>query len=157
MLGSILIGAGILGVWLDFLFRREQEALSDQRLRQILHDHAPAMRDAVLHAFAANHEDLVRVANPSMLDQIINNSLALRLNDKQFADEIWHDVKTQAIDAPERRHNAQLNINLTPHPDKKEYFVVTVRWEYTTIPAHNVRRFVCLSDKQEYAALSGSF
>ena len=151
--GEIMIGAALLGIWFDHLFRKEQQAINDQRLRQIMHDHAPAVRDAVLHAFAANHDDLTRVATPDTLDGIINNSLALRLNDREFADEIWHDIKEQAIDAPERRYNAQLNVNLTPHPDKLDYFTVTVRWEYTTIPAHAIRRFVSLSDKQEYASL----
>ena len=152
-LGEIMIGAALLGIWFDHLFRKEQQALSDQRLRQILNEHAPVMRDAVLDAFAADHKDLVRVATPEAMDQIINNSLALRLNDRQFADEVWHDIKEQAIDAPERRLNAHLNINLTPHPDNDDYFVLAVRWEYTTTPVHAVQRFVCLSDKQEYTNL----
>ena len=38
------------------------------------------MRDAVLEAFAANHDDLARIATPHMLDHVITNSLALRLD-----------------------------------------------------------------------------
>ena len=127
--GSILIGAGILGIWLDHMFRQEQQALSDQRLRQILHDHAPLMRDAVLDAFAANHQDLARVATADTLDRIITNSLALRLGDEQFASEVWHDIHNQAVMAPERRHDASLNVNLSPLTDTPGYFAVTVRWE----------------------------
>ena len=84
-LGGILVGAGLLTIWLDRFFRREQDAMADQRFRQILRDQAPIMRDAVLDGFAANREDLRRVATPETLDDIITNSLALRLGDDQFA------------------------------------------------------------------------
>jgi hypothetical protein len=89
--GGIFVGAGVLSVWLDHFFAREQDALDEQRLRRLLHEQAPAMRDAVLEAFAANQEDLVRVATPETLDQIIINSLALRLLDQQFASEVYAD------------------------------------------------------------------
>ncbi|MBK9558311.1 MAG: hypothetical protein IPO44_01615 [Candidatus Microthrix sp.] len=59
-LGGILIGAGLLSVWLDHFLNREQAAIEELRLRTILHEQAPAMRDAVLEAFAANHEDLAQ-------------------------------------------------------------------------------------------------
>ena len=74
-LGGILVGAGILSVWLDAYLRREQDQLEEHRLRSILTEQAPVMRDAVLQAFAANHEDLKRVATPELLDGIIGNSL----------------------------------------------------------------------------------
>ena len=73
--GGILIGAGVLSVWLDHFFAREQQAIDEQRLRHLLHEQAPAMRDAVLEAFAANQSDLARVATPETLDQIITKVL----------------------------------------------------------------------------------
>ena len=152
-LGGIVVGAGLLSVWLDYFLRREQQALADRRLRQILHSHAPAMRDAVLAAFAASHEDLKRVATPETLDQIAANSLALRLGDEQFANEVWTDIRQEAIEAPERRYDAHLDVTLRPHPEAPGYFSVAVRWEYKTVPAHAQRRFVCLSDRREYAEL----
>lgn len=166
-LGGILIGAGLLSVWLEHFLRREQEAIDDLRLRQLLSEQAPAMRDAVLEAFAANHQDLARVATPDMLDGIIRNSLALRLNDAQFAGEIYDDIRDQAIGASERWHDASLSIELSPLPMGKgapkgstrsgitgEFFAVTVRWEYKTVPTHVQRRFVCLSDRHEYGELA---
>lgn len=165
--GGILIGAGVLSVWLDRYLGREQQALDELRLRQLLTEYAPVMRDAVLEAFAANHQDLARVATPEMLDQIITNSLALRLDDLQFASEIYTDIRDQAITASERWHDAHLSIELTPPPAGKglpaeetrprpssERFTVTVRWEYTTIPRHAQRRFVCVSDRDEYTELT---
>lgn len=150
--GGILIGAGVLSVWLEHFLRREQDAVDEARLRHLLHEQAPAMRDAVLDAFAANHDDLQRVATPKMLDQIITNSLALRLDDAQFATEIYTDIREQAIGAAERWHDANLSIELSPAG--KDHFSVLVRWEYTTVPAHAQRRFVCVSDREEYVELA---
>ena len=168
-LGGILIGAGLLSVWLDHFLNREQAAIEELRLRTILHEQAPAMRDAVLEAFAANHEDLARVATPHMLDHVITNSLALRLDDQQFASEIYTDIRDQAIRAAERWHDANLSIQLAPLPmgsgtskrrptssSSPNLFSVTVRWEYTTIPGHQQRRFVCTADRAEYDELANS-
>jgi hypothetical protein len=166
-LGGVLVGAGILSVGLDAYLRREQEAIDELRLKQLFTDQAPAMRDAVLEAFAANHDDLKRIATPEMLDQLISNSLALRLQDEQFAHEVYTDIRDQAVSAKERWYDASLSIDLAPHPKRsgsatkaasrprhtRQYFSVTVRWEYTTTPAHAHRRFVCLSDRDEYAEL----
>lgn len=166
-LGGILIGAGLLSIWLDHLLRREQAAIDDLRLRALLKEHAPTMRDAVLDAFAANHEDLARVATPETLDQIISNSLALRLHDPQFAREIYTDIRDQAISASERWHDVSLSVELSPLPmgsgapsrstapsNDESHFAVTVRWEYTTVPRHTQRRFVCVGDREEYAELA---
>jgi hypothetical protein len=43
---------------------------------------------------------------------------------------------------------------ITPRRPTGEFFSVTVRWEYVTIPAHAQRRFVCVSDREEYAELA---
>ena len=104
-LGGILVGAGILSIWLDAYLRREQDQREEHRLRSILTEQAPVMRDAVLQAFAANHDDLRRIATPELLDGIIGNSLALRL-----------DNADQAIRAAERWHDANLSIQLSPLP-----------------------------------------
>jgi hypothetical protein len=154
-IGGLLLGAGILGVWIDHYFSREKDASDELRLRRILQGQAPAMRDAVLEAFAANHEDLARVATPEMLDQIIANSLALRLHDVQFASEIYADVRDQAVAATERWHDATVSIDLAPLTrGTKKLFSVTVRWEYTTIPTHAERRFACVSDRDEFLELA---
>ena len=158
-IGGIIIGAGLLSVWVDIYLRREQAALDDHRLRAILTEHAPIMRDAVLDAFAAGHDDLARVSTPETLDQIITNSLALRLGDPDFADEIFTDIHDQAIDAPERWKDTHVTIDLThPNPDgrrnKPAPFLATIRWEYTTTPAFAQRRFACVSERDEYLELT---
>lgn len=167
--GGILVGAGLLSIWIDHVFQRERDQADDLRLRAILHDQAPVMRDAVLDAFAANHEDLRRVATPELLDQLITNALGLRLHDERFAAEVYADIRDQAIAATERWHDANVTIDLAPaalrapgsSPGGRttsqrlaDYFTVTVRWEYTVIPTHAQRRFACVSDRSEYAELA---
>lgn len=164
-LGGILVGAAILSVWLDRYLRREQEEVDELRLRRIMHEQAPVMRDAVLEAFAADHADLERVANPETVDAIIRNGLAVRLKDRQFATEIYDDVRRQAVEAGERWYDAALSIRLAPLPagrrdatgvasGKRSYLSVTVRWEYSVLPKYAQRRFVCVSDREEYAEVA---
>lgn len=155
-LGGILVGAGLLSVWVDHLFSTEQQALNDQRLRSILKEHSPSMRDAVLDAFAANHDDLKRVATPDTLDQIITNSLGLRLDNQEFASEVYADLKSQAVEAAEYWRDLDIAIDLIPHPENDDYFMVTVRVEYSTVPSLATRRFVCVSDKTHYATMAAA-
>jgi hypothetical protein len=158
-IGGVIVGAGLLSIWLDYLFRQEQQAVDDLRLRAILRDQAPVMRDAVLEAFAANKPDLERVATPATLDRIITTSLGLRLHDEDFAAEIYTDVKSQVVEAAERWTDVSVAIDVTPAGNAgraTDYFDVTVRWEYTTIPIHAQRRFICLSDRDEYSELARS-
>lgn len=165
--GGTLLGASLFGLWLDLFMQREQQAVAEQRLRALLHEHAPAMRDAVLDAFAANHQDLRRVATPEMLDGIIENSLEMRLGDQQFAHEIYRDLRDNAIAAGERWYDASVSIELSPtvavyRPGKdgptfrtsKKLFTVSVRWEYKTIPRYPQRRFACVSDRAEFNELA---
>jgi hypothetical protein len=166
-IGSILIGAGVLSIWLDRFLQREQAEIDEQRLRRLLREQAPAIRDAVLDGFAANKPDLERVATPETLDRIITTGLGLRLRDERFAAEIYQDIRGQAIGPLERWHDATLSVDLSPLPDVWQdkrrqhrssgpFFAVTLRWEYTTVPRHAERRFVCLSDREEYAELAAS-
>ena len=86
-LGGTLFGAGLLSTFFEYTFRRDQEAHTLARFRQIIREEAPAMRDAVVAGFAIHPEDLKRVATPELLDDIAANVMALHLGDEQFARE----------------------------------------------------------------------
>ena len=47
-LGGTLFGAGLLSTFFEYTFRRDQEAHTLARFRQIIREEAPAMRDAVV-------------------------------------------------------------------------------------------------------------
>lgn len=156
-LGGTLFGAGLLGTLFEYTFRRDQEESTVERFREIIREQAPAMRDAVVEGFAIHPEDLKRVANPELLDDIASNVMSLRLGDEQFAHEIYADIRDQAIRAAERWYDVEVRVRLSNMLESSTkgttLFDVTVEWEYTTVPSGSVRRFACVSDREEYKEL----
>lgn len=156
-LGGTLFGAGLLSTLFEYTFRRDQEQATLEQFRQIIHEQAPAMRDAVVEGFAIHPDDLKRVANPELLDDIASNVMALRLGDDQFARELYTDIRDQAIRAAERWYDVEVRVRLSSALERSTIgtplFNVTVEWEYTTVPSGSVRRFVCTSDRDEYREL----
>lgn len=168
-IGSALFTTGLLAVAFEYIDRRDGDERANQRLRQVLREEAPAIRDAVINGFAFAPDDLARVATPQTLDQIIQNGLGIRLGDQRFADELYVDIRDQAIRSIERWSDARISIrlsmdrgraegsapaSLTKQPDDPERLIVTVRHEYTTIPASQTRRFASVSDRDEYRELT---
>jgi hypothetical protein len=155
--GSALFTTGLVVIALEYLDGRDGEERAGQRLRRVLRSEAPAIRDAVIDGFAFKSDDLARVATPETLDQIVRNSLALRLDDEAFAAEVYDDIRDQAIRAPERWHGLKISVDLSPDQGdgtRAPSFVTTVRWEYTVVPRIQTRRFACVSDRQEYRELA---
>jgi len=152
--GGILLGAGLLGTLFEFSFRKDQEEATVEQFRAIIKEQAPAMRDAVIEGFAIHPDDLKRVANPELLDDIASNVMSLRLGDEQFAREIYRDIRDQAIHAAERWYDVEVRIRLSSAPERSAkgtpLFHVIVEWEYTTVPSGPIRRFACVSDRDEY-------
>ena len=153
-LGGTLFGAGLLGTLFEYSFRKDQEAATTRQFRQIIHDEAPAMRDAVIEGFRFNTDDLERIATPKLLDELAVNSLGMRFGDVAFGREVYGDIKHQAITAEERWYDARVDATLgiprvrsyAPNP----FFDLLVRWEYTVVPKHRFRKFAVVSDRQRY-------
>lgn len=153
-LGGTLFGAGLLGTLFEYSFRKDQEAATARQFRQIIHDEAPAMRDAVIEGFRFNTDDLERIATPRLLDELAVNSLGMRFGDTAFGREVYGDIKHQAITAEERWYDARVDATLgiprvrsvAPNP----FFDLLVRWEYTVVPKHRFRKFAVVSDRQRY-------
>ena len=111
-LGGTLFGAGLLGTLFEYSFRKDQEAATTRQFRQIIHDEAPAMRDAVIEGFRFNTDDLERIATPRLLDELAVNSLGMRFGDAAFGREVYGDIKHQAITAEERWYDARVDATL---------------------------------------------
>lgn len=155
-LGSALFTTGLVVVAFEYVDGQDSEERATARLHRVIQSEAPAIRDAVIDGFAFKQDDLARVATPETLDQIIRNSLALRLGDATFAEEIYTDIRDQAIRASERWHDAKIAIRLSMDrgSERAPRFVVTVRWDYTVVPRQATRRFAAVSDKDEYRELA---
>ena len=156
-LGTSLLIAGIFGIGWDYYQSHDREVRDDARLRRLLKETAPDFRDAVVQGFSVESDDLKRVATPELLDGIATNALALRLGDRQFAEEIYADVRDQAIRAPERWYDVDVSIRLSSMDERgtsgAPRFSVTIQWEYTVTPTHPVQRFACVSDRDEFHEL----
>ncbi|MDQ3153866.1 MAG: hypothetical protein M3R63_19865 [Actinomycetota bacterium] len=100
--GSALFTTGLIVVAFEYVDRKDGEIRAVQRLRQVLREQAPAMRDAVIDGFAFKPDDLSRVASPDTLDRVARNSLAIQLGDRSLAEEVYADVREQVIRVRER-------------------------------------------------------
>lgn len=153
-LGSTLFIIGSLVIVWDYVDGRDKERREDERIRRLLRESAPAFRDAVIEGFAVQPDDLQRVATPELLDSIATNVLSLRLGDATFASELYTQVRDQAIRAPERWADVDVSIRLSTAVERgtsgAPLFDMLISWEYSTCPAHDIRRFACVSDREEY-------
>jgi hypothetical protein len=161
-IGSGLFTTGLLAVAWQYMDGQDSEVRDTERLKRVLAESAPAMRDAVIQGFAFEPADLARVSTPETLDQIITNGLAIRLGDAEFAREIYEDLERQAINMPERLHNAKVSIHLSSplaadgakRKGRSLLLAVTMRWEYSLVPIYPARRFICTSDLREFHELN---
>jgi hypothetical protein len=157
-LGSTLFITGTLVIVWDYVDGRDKEARENERIRSLLKESAPDFRDAVLQGFALQPDDLKRVATPDLLDHLAENALALRFGDPAFAREVYADLLAQAITAAERWHDVHVSVRLSSAEERDTtgvpLFDVLITWEYTTTPSHPVRRFACVSDRDDYYELT---
>lgn len=156
-LGSTLFITGSLVIVWEYVDGRDREARDDRRIRRLLQESAPDFRDAVVRGFAVEPDDLARVATPELLDGIATNVLALRLGDRQFAEELYTELRDQAIRAPERWYDVEVDVRLSSADERDTAgvprFHVSVQWEYSVTPSHPVQRFACVSDRDEFHEL----
>jgi hypothetical protein len=157
-LGTTLLSAGVIAVIFEYYARKEADERTDEHLRQAVRQEAPAIRDAVLDSFAFNADTLKGIASPETLDRIAANALGLRLGDAALARDVYTDIRNQVIRAPERWHDVDVTVELTPWhggpaTGRGAMFVATLRWEYRVVPASSTMRFACVSDPSEYRDL----
>lgn len=157
-IGSALLGAGLIAIAFEYISREHGEAQAMHRLRTVLAEQAPAIRDAVIQGFAFDADDLARVSSPETLDQVVRNALAIQLNDRELARDVYSDLREQVLRAPERWHDVHVSVSLDPWEGgppagRGSMFIATVRWEYSAIPSQPVMRFSAVSDMDDYRSL----
>jgi len=157
-LGSALFTTGLIVVGFEYVDRQDAEERALERLRQVLTEQAPMLRDTVIQGFAVEPETLAKVASPETLDQVVNNALAVQLGDRDLAHEVYADLRSQVLRTAERWRDVSVKIDLAPTPDGPasghgSMFVATIRWEYRVVPLTPVMRFACVSDLTEYREL----
>ena len=91
---------------------QDDEARDTERLTRVNNNSVPAIRDAVISGFAFEPADIARVATPEVLDQIVNNGLAIRLGDAGFANGSTPtsvSKRSESPSAPRRPHLPHLS------------------------------------------------
>ncbi|MCW2538714.1 MAG: hypothetical protein JWN95_439 [Frankiales bacterium] len=153
-IGSGLFTTGLLGVGLQYLDGEDSELRDTARLERVLATATPAMRDAVIAGFAFEPVDIARVATPDTLDQIVANGLGLRLGDQSFAEELYGDIRKQAVEAPERLEDVRVAVRLSMDRSTTDgrapLLIATMHWEVRLRPHFATRRFSAVSSLTEY-------
>ena len=152
-IGSGLFTTGLIGVALQYLDARDADERASERLRRVLTDTAPQIRDSVIDAFAFSPEALTAVTSPEVIDHVIQNCLAEQLSDPQLADELRHRLLTSAMTLGDRRSDTRLSVSLGKGPSR-ELLRVTVRRSYRFIPPPiGSLRFASVASRDEYDTL----
>lgn len=159
-LADVLVVTGGIGLAIDFFTGREKADADVERTRNVVKELVPDFTDAVLRGLAVGQEDLRRVADPKLLDDIATNALALRLEDERFASEIYEGLLAQAIHTPERWEDVDVNVRLSciqerstvgaPRLDARLLYYAVITWEYTVTLSDRIRRFVATDDPDEF-------
>ncbi|WP_234531678.1 hypothetical protein [Streptomyces shenzhenensis] len=156
--GSALFTTGLIAIFFEYIDQADAEVRANQRLRKVLSEEAPAIRDAVVDGFAFAPEALTNVASPKTLDRIVENCLSIRLGDNELAADAYQDLRKQIIGAKQRWEDARVAVSLAPWAKgpaegRGAMFVATIRWEYRFVPSSPVLRFSCVSDLDTYREL----
>ncbi|ABW12085.1 hypothetical protein Franean1_2656 [Parafrankia sp. EAN1pec] len=113
-LGSTFFGSGLIVVAFEYINERDADERANERLRRILREEVPAIRDAVVGGFAFAPNALVDVASPETLDRVVRNTLAIQLGDQALADDLYTDLRRQVAASTERRRDTRVSVSLTP-------------------------------------------
>jgi hypothetical protein len=157
-IGSALFTTGLLAVAYEYVNRKDGDERANERLRHVLREEAPTMRKAVIDGFTFSADTLKDVAAPELLDRLITNALALRLDDHTLATDTYTGLRDQLIQAPERWHDVKASVTLSPWDrgpatGDGSMFIATIRWEYRARPATPTLRFACVADLDEHREL----
>jgi hypothetical protein len=157
-IGSALFTSGLIVIFFEYIDQEDAEARADERLRRVLTDAAPAIRDSVVAGFAAAPDSLAEVASPATLDRIIENCLTLRLDDRELAVDAYVDLREQASRSKAHWSDAYISVVLSPWTKGPAsglgaMFVATIKWEYHVALDNTIMRFSCVSDLDDYRNL----
>jgi hypothetical protein len=155
-IGSALFTTGLIAIAFTYLDERDSEIRANQRLRKVLRQEAPAIRDAVIDGFAFAPDTLTKVAAPEVLDKVVENCLAIQLGDKSLAKDLYVDLREQVLRTAERHFDVHASVTLTPWEHAtatKDMFVATIRWDYRTRLSTSTLRYSCVSNSEEYRQL----
>lgn len=157
-IGSALFTTGLIGVALQYFDAKDADERANERLRKVLKEEAPAIRDAVADGFAFSPEAVTSVASPETLDKVVRNCLALQLGDAEMAEDLYRDLRQEAQTPADRRYDSRVGVTLSrfeqgPTSERQGGHVRRHHSSRVRRSVGSMLRFACVADSAEYAAL----
>ena len=150
--GSGLFTTGLIGVALQYLDARDADQRASERLRKVIAEEAPAIRDAVIDGFAFSPDALTSVTSPELLDRVVRNCLVAQLGDPDLAASSHEQLLKEAMTPADRQTDSRLAIELTASTHK-HHLKMTVRREYRFTPHVDSLRFACVESHDDFEIL----
>lgn len=150
--GSGLFTTGFIGVALQYLDGRDADERANSRLRKVLAEEAPAIRDAVVDGFAFSPDALQAVTSPEVLQRVVDNSLGMQLQDHELALQAHEQLLEAAMQPSDRLHDSRLTVHLSAD-ERPELLRAIIRREYHFEPTVVALRFACAASTSDYEAL----
>lgn len=159
LIGGALFTVGVVLVFFQYVGNEDADRLAAERTNKSVTAAAPAFVASVIHAMANTPDKILSVTAPEVLDNVIRNSLAARLQDRELAADVYADLYEQLVHTDQRWRDVHVDITLTPWrpgppSDSEPMFVATVKWEFRTKPTSRQIRFACVSTSEDYQAFS---
>lgn len=157
LVGGALATAGLIGVWFQYIGNADATEENERQFRVAVRQEASAIRDSVIDAMAFTPEKVLDVMEPSVVDRVVENSLAKQLGDHEFASDVYADLKAQLLRSRERWRNLRISVSLSrwnsPIKSATPMLAATFRYDYRARNLGNVLRFASVSDHDEYRRL----
>jgi hypothetical protein len=159
LVGGVVFTAGAIVVGYQYVGNEAADRLADERTNRSVTAAAPAFVASVIRAMANTPDEILSVTAPDVLDNVIKNSLAARLHDRELAIDVYTDLYEQVVHSSERWRDVHVDITLTPwthdpSASVEPMFAATIKWEFRTKPSTRNLRMACVSSTDDFQALS---
>lgn len=156
-IGIVLMTSSLVVVVFTYLGNEDAEREAKRQFREAIRDETPAIRDSVIEAMAFTPDRVLDVLASPVVDRVVENSLAKQLGSREFAADVYADLKAQLLRSTERWRNLRISVNLSSwdNPSKltASMLTATFRYDYHASNLGEVLRFASVSDRDEYRRL----
>lgn len=158
LIGGALFTSGAIVIAFQFVGNEDAEHEAKRQFREAIRAEAPAIRQTVVDAMAYAPKEMLAVTSDDVLDRVIENSLAQRLDNAPLAAGVVADLKAQTLRTREYWRNLRIGASLAPWAPSGSksvvpMYVATFRYEYHVVHPAPMLRFACVSDEAEYREL----
>lgn len=156
-LATTSLGVAIISLVYEWIVRNETDQKLDEVLTQHFQDQAKLINTQIPRAMLTTPEVMRNVLDSDVIDDVIRNSLEIRLEDSQLAKEAYESFLGHLLSHEERRRNYRCNIYLaatksTEIPDEitHRYYDGFIDVRYDSLLQKDTFQFTCVETMEEY-------